>query len=53
MPHTLLIVPTGHGVGLTSVCLALIRAYERQGVPVGFCKPIAQRNGSEAERSSA
>ncbi len=53
MPHTLLIVPTGHGVGLTTACLALIRACERQGVPVGFCKPITQRSDPTKERSTA
>jgi len=55
MSRTLLIVPTGHGVGLTSTSLALVAACERQGVAVGFCKPIAQRDEPQAagERSSA
>ena len=55
MPRTLLIVPTGHGVGLTSTSLALVAACERQGVAVAFCKPIAQRDEPDAgdERSSA
>ena len=55
MPHTLLTVPTGHGVGLTSASLALVRALDRQGVRVGFCKPIAQRHVGDRgpERSTA
>lgn len=54
MRHTLLIVPTGHGVGLTSACLALVRALDRLGVAVGFCKPIAQQRAGDAgpERST-
>ena len=53
MPRTLLIVPTGHGVGLTSTSLALVAACERQNVRVGFAKPIAQRDEVHGERSSA
>ena len=55
MPHILLTVPTGHGVGLTSASLALVRVFDRQGVRVAFCKPIAQpRSGDHGpERSSA
>ena len=47
MPRTLLIIPTGHGVGLTSTCLAVVEACERQGVVVSFAKPIAQRGDDE------
>jgi phosphate acetyltransferase len=55
MPRTLLIIPTGHGVGLTSTCLAVVEACERQGVVVSFAKPIAQRGDDEpgGERSTA
>ena len=42
MTRTLLVVPTGHGVGLTATCLGLVHALERQGVKVGFYKPLAQ-----------
>ncbi len=42
MTHTVLVVPTGHGIGLTATCLGLVRALDRIGVPVAFCKPIAQ-----------
>lgn len=54
MKHTLLLVPTGHGVGLTSASLALVRAFDRQGVAVGFCKPIAQQGAGDTgpERST-
>ncbi len=54
MRHTLLVVPTGHGVGLTSASLALVRAFDRQGIDVGFCKPIAQQSAGDTgpERST-
>ena len=42
MTHALLVAPAGHGVGLTTVCLGLVRALDRRGVRVGFCKPLAQ-----------
>jgi phosphate acetyltransferase len=42
MPRTILVVPTGRGVGLTSISLGLVRALDRQGVRVGFIKPVAQ-----------
>ncbi|WP_337059803.1 phosphate acetyltransferase [Kineococcus sp. G2] len=46
MPRTLLVVPTGHGAGLTSTCLGLLRALDARGVAVGFHKPLAQPGGS-------
>jgi len=42
MKHTLLIVPTSVGVGLTTIALGLVRAFEEQGLTVSFFKPIAQ-----------
>lgn len=42
MPHTLYITPSGSGVGLTSIALGLVRALDKQGVRVAFCKPIGQ-----------
>jgi len=42
MPHTLLIVPTSIGVGLTTVALGLTRAFDTQGLRVNFFCPIAQ-----------
>jgi phosphate acetyltransferase len=34
--------PTRPAVGLTSVALGAVRALQRTGIKVGFCKPIAQ-----------
>ncbi|MEK7415298.1 MAG: phosphate acetyltransferase [Planctomycetota bacterium] len=45
MARALLVVPSCHNVGLTSVCLGLVRAIERQGIRAGFFKPIAQSGG--------
>ncbi|MCH8551432.1 MAG: phosphate acetyltransferase [Natronospirillum sp.] len=42
MQNAFFLAPTGAGTGLTSVTLGLIRAMERLGVRVAFCKPIAQ-----------
>ena len=42
MARTLLVVPTGPAVGLTSTCLGLLRALDRRGVSAGFVKPLAQ-----------
>ena len=49
-PHALLVAPTGPGVGLTSVSLGLVRAFESHGLKVGFVKPIRQP-GSEIGRA--
>lgn len=53
--RTLLLVPTGHGVGLTSTCLGLLNALRQLGVSVGFYKPLAQPGGAGApvDRSTA
>jgi phosphate acetyltransferase len=40
--RTLLLVPTGPYVGLTSACLGLLRALDQHGVRVGYVKPFAQ-----------
>ncbi len=42
MARSLLVVPTGAGVGLARVCLGLVRALDRQGVNVAYAKPVAQ-----------
>src|SRR5580693_2760473 len=42
MVRSLLVVPTGAGVGLARTCLGLVRALDRQGVNVAFVKPVAQ-----------
>ena len=39
---TILLVPTGVGVGLTSACLGLVYALECQGIKAGFLKPFSQ-----------
>lgn len=40
--NVLMTVPTGPGVGLTSVSVGLVRALEQQGLKASFFKPIAQ-----------
>jgi phosphate acetyltransferase len=40
--RTLLVVPTGHGVGLTGTCLGLVNALQQRGMDVGFFKPLGQ-----------
>ncbi|KPQ27940.1 MAG: phosphate acetyltransferase [Marinobacter excellens HL-55] len=42
MAKSLFIAPTSLDSGLTSVCLGLLRALEREGVSVGFYKPFSQ-----------
>jgi len=43
MPTTLLVAPAGRQVGLTTACLGIVRALDRQGLRVAFVKPIAGR----------
>ena len=50
---TILLVPTGEGVGLTSACLGLIYALECQGVKAGFVKPFSQEITDTADRTTA
>ncbi len=54
MAQAVLIVPAGQQVGLTTIVLGLVHALDRQGVRVGFCKPLAQtrQSNAEQERSS-
>ena len=42
MAHTIMIIPIGTGVGVTSISLGLVRAFAREGVKVSFFKPVAQ-----------
>jgi phosphate acetyltransferase len=49
MPHTLYLVPSGPGVGLTSVSLGLVRALDNRGIRVAFFKPIGPRAEEHAE----
>jgi phosphate acetyltransferase len=54
MTQTLLIVPTGAGVGLARTCLGLVRALDRRGANVAFAKPVAQpRPDGGPDRSAA
>lgn len=51
--HVLYVSSTGPGVGLTSVCLGLVRALDREGRRVAFHKPIRQPGDEHGpERSS-
>jgi phosphate acetyltransferase len=50
MPRTLLVAPAGHHVGLTTVCLGLVRALDRLGARVAFARPIGGRG---EDRSAA
>jgi phosphate acetyltransferase len=40
--QTFFLAPTRQNVGLTSVALGVIRALQRQGLRVGFAKPVTQ-----------
>ncbi len=43
MSRTIMLIPTGTHVGLTSVSLGVIRAIERKGVRLSVYKPVAQQ----------
>jgi phosphate acetyltransferase len=49
MRHTFFLAASGANVGLTSVCLGVVRALDRRGIRVGFCKPITQNHSSDGE----
>ncbi|TKI04748.1 phosphate acetyltransferase [Martelella alba] len=49
MSRTIMLIPTGTSVGLTSISLGVIRAMEQKGVRLSVFKPIAQpRSGDDA-----
>ncbi len=48
MPTTILVAPAGRRVGLTTACLGLVRALDRQGIRVSFVKPVANREVSQS-----
>lgn len=50
---TILLVPTGEGVGLTSACLGFIYALECQGIKSGFLKPFSQEYDVTTDRTTA
>ena len=43
MAHVLFVAPAGRQTGLSTACLGLVRALDRQGVRVGFARPLAAR----------
>ncbi len=49
MKHTFFLAASGTGVGLTSVSLGVVRALDRMGIRVGFCKPITQNQLSASD----
>ncbi len=42
MSRTIMLIPTGTSVGLTSVSLGVVRSMEQKGVQLGVFKPISQ-----------
>ncbi len=46
MKHVLLTIPTGPKVGLSTISIGMVRSLDRQGIPVGFFKPISQPVGN-------
>lgn len=52
-PYIFFVAPTGPDVGLTSVCLGLVRALDQVGVRVAYSKPIAQESGRDQEPERA
>ncbi|MGX8942063.1 phosphate acetyltransferase [Symbiopectobacterium sp. Eva_TO] len=47
MSRTIMLIPTGTSVGLTSVSLGVIRSMEQKGVRLSVFKPIAQPRSSD------
>ncbi len=54
MARAFYLVPSGEGVGLTSVALGLVRALDNRGIRVAFFKPIGQHGENDLgpERST-
>ncbi|MDC9613321.1 phosphate acetyltransferase [Xenorhabdus khoisanae] len=54
MSRTIMLIPTGTSVGLTSVSLGVIRSMEQKGVRLSVFKPIAQprHTGSQDQTTS-
>jgi phosphate acetyltransferase len=48
MPRIILIAPARRRVGLTTVCLGLLRAFDRQGTRVAYARPIAGHGADHA-----
>ncbi|WP_192457502.1 phosphate acetyltransferase [Musicola keenii] len=47
MSRTIMLIPTGTSVGLTSVSLGVIRSMEQKGVRLSVFKPVAQPRAGE------
>lgn len=55
MSKVLYLAPTQSGVGLTSICIGLVRALDEQGIRVAFFKPVSHHAVTKdyPDRSSA
>jgi phosphate acetyltransferase len=49
MTQIIMLAPVGSGVGLTSIALGVVRAFEERGYPVSFFKPISQSEQDSSE----
>ncbi|MDX7988407.1 phosphate acetyltransferase [Xenorhabdus sp. 12] len=49
MSRTIMLIPTGTSVGLTSVSLGVIRSMEQKGVRLSVFKPIAQPRRADSQ----
>ncbi len=49
MKHVFFLAAAGAESGLTSISQGVFRALDRQGIRVGFCKPISQETLAEGE----
>ncbi|REF27705.1 phosphotransacetylase [Xenorhabdus cabanillasii] len=49
MSRTIMLIPTGTSVGLSSVSLGVIRSMEQKGVRLNVFKPIAQQRSSSSQ----
>ncbi|MEX0445713.1 phosphate acetyltransferase [Xenorhabdus sp. SGI246] len=49
MSRTIMLIPTGTSIGLTSVSLGVIRSMEQKGVRLSVFKPIAQQRSSGSQ----
>ncbi len=50
--NTILLIPTGEGVGLTSACLG-IYALDCNGIKAGFLKPFSQVDQETLDRTTS
>ncbi|WP_043972223.1 MULTISPECIES: phosphate acetyltransferase [unclassified Acinetobacter] len=50
--NTILLIPTGEGVGLTSACLGMIYALDCKGINAGFLKPCSQIADTKVDRTT-